>query len=304
METAGQTFFAFILGSVGTVLGTVISFYIFGKHLGSEGPQICAALCASYIGGSVNFAAVTAGLGISSRDIVAAAMTADNIAMACYISVLMALSCRNSCRQFESTSTAGSDVDSMHAPVTSGSVSMALAAAMIVCASGSYISMKISQPSLMLAISSVLASFALPLVRLISATVGRITQSNDNRGHAFSGATSLAGALMTIFFCTIGAQAGSFKALQGSGILFSFIFVQLAVQLGVTLSLGSLFGIPLARILIASNANVGGPATAAAMAISKGWNSLVQPALLTGCFGYAIANSVGMSIAHVLQTFI
>ena len=50
----------------------------------------------------------------------------------------------------------------------------------------------------------------------------------------------------------------------------------------------------------ASNANVGGPTTAAAMASSKRWKSLVLPALLTGVFGYTIATFVGLIVYQML----
>ena len=61
--------------------------------------------------------------------------------------------------------------------------------------------------------------------------------------------------------------------------------------------------IPMPLILIAANANVGGPATAAAMAGAKGWTSLVQPAVLTGALGYAIANGIGFAMGTWLSTW-
>jgi len=46
--------------------------------------------------------------------------------------------------------------------------------------------------------------------------------------------------------------------------------------------------------LLAANATVGGPTTAAAMAISKGWNEHVVPAILCGLFvGNALISLIG-----------
>ena len=54
------------------------------------------------------------------------------------------------------------------------------------------------------------------------------------------------------------------------------------MHLAIVLSVGKAFRLPLPSLLLASNANVGGPTTASAMAASKGWRSQIMPALLTG----------------------
>ena len=46
---------------------------------------MASALCASYVGGSLNFAAVAASLGLAPGPLLAAAMAADNIMMAVYL---------------------------------------------------------------------------------------------------------------------------------------------------------------------------------------------------------------------------
>jgi uncharacterized membrane protein len=66
---------------------------------------------------------------------------------------------------------------------------------------------------------------------------------------------------------------------------------------------GRLLRLPMQAVLIASNANVGGPATAAAMASSKGWSHMIQPAMLTGSLGYAVATGLGLCLAGWLRTW-
>ena len=51
---------------------------------------------------------------------------------------------------------------------------------------------------------------------------------------------------------------------------------------------------------IASNANIGGPTTAAGMAISQGWTRLVGPAMLVGVLGYVIGNYAGTIVGIIL----
>lgn len=49
---------------------------------------MAAALCATYIGGSVNFAAVAAMVQLESGPLMACTMAADNIAMAVYLAAI------------------------------------------------------------------------------------------------------------------------------------------------------------------------------------------------------------------------
>lgn len=71
----------------------------------------------------------------------------------------------------------------------------------------------------------------------------------------------------------------------------------------VGLLLGKLFKIELEHILLASNATVGGPTTASAMAIAKGWGSLVGPILVVGTLGYIIGNYIGFALGYWYLTF-
>ena len=54
------------------------------------------------------------------------------------------------------------------------------------------------------------------------------------------------------------------------------------------------------ELYLASNANVGGPTTAAAMAQAKEWKRLILPALLVGILGYATATALALSLGPIL----
>jgi len=84
-------------------------------------------------------------------------------------------------------------------------------------------------------------------------------------------------------------------------ILFVFAAIILAVHLAFLLTAGKIFKLDLAEIVIASNANMGGPTTAAAMAVARKWQPLVIPAILCGTLGYAVATFIGVAIGLWLQ---
>lgn len=68
--------------------GALVAWFLFGFLLGPEGWKLAGCFCASYIGGSVNFAAVAKSLDLSPS-LIPAAMAADNLTMAACLGVLM-----------------------------------------------------------------------------------------------------------------------------------------------------------------------------------------------------------------------
>jgi uncharacterized membrane protein len=73
------------------------------------------------------------------------------------------------------------------------------------------------------------------------------------------------------------------------------------VHLVVLVIVGRLFRLDLAEVMIASNACILGPAPAAALAASKGWQPLVAPGILVGMFGYAIGTFIGVALAALFR---
>ena len=94
----------------------------------------------------------------------------------------------------------------------------------------------------------------------------------------------------------IGA-AGRVRGLARSGAwLAAFSAVQLTVHFGVLWAAKTLFKLPIRELAVASNAAVGDPTTAAAMASAKGWDDLVLPALLVGILGYATGTFISIGL--------
>jgi uncharacterized membrane protein len=64
---------------------------------------------------------------------------------------------------------------------------------------------------------------------------------------------------------------------------------------------GKLLKLDLAELMIAANACILGPATAAALAAGHGWRDLVTPGMLTGILGYAVGTFIGVGTTNLLN---
>ena len=116
-----------------------------------------------------------------------------------------------------------------------------------------------------------------------------------------AGAQDVGVVLMQVFFAAIGATAHIATVLRVGPDLFVFAGIILVVHLLVILTLGWLLRLPLSDVLVASNANVGGPTTAAAMAAACRWPRLVVPAIVCGTVGYATATFLGFALGAWLR---
>lgn len=89
--------------------------------------------------------------------------------------------------------------------------------------------------------------------------------------------------------------------LRQAPSLIAFSVLQLAIHFAVLMGLGrGVLRLKLNELYLASNANVGGPTTAAAMAQAKEWPTLVLPALLVGVLGYGTATAASLSLGPLL----
>lgn len=106
-----------------------------------------------------------------------------------------------------------------------------------------------------------------------------------------------------VFFAVLGASGSVWNVINTAPSIFLFALVQVTVHLAVILGLGKLFRIDQKLLLLASNANIGGPTTACGMATAKGWSTLVVPGILVGIFGISIATFLGIGFGMLVLRY-
>lgn len=297
LREAGPTLAAFALGTIGTVLGTIVAFRL--VPLGPEGWQLAAVFSATYIGGSLNYAAVSEIVGLRSGDLLSAGVAADNLIMAAYFLVLFALpSVGWLARRYPRRHTAGAAeavsgaAAGTHGQVTSAfpdlrGTATALAAGLALCTAGYAL--------------AGLANWKAGGILVVTILTVTLATAAPRLCAKLSGSDVIGAFLMQVFFAVIGASANIGMVLKVGPVLFVFGAVILLVHVVFLLLAGALVRLDLFELIIASNANVGGPTTAAAMAVARRWDTLVLPAVLCGSLGYAVANFIGVGLGHWLK---
>ncbi len=110
--------------------------------------------------------------------------------------------------------------------------------------------------------------------------------------------------LMYIFFVVISTEANLREILTVGPALILFSFIMFLSLVTVSLVFGKIFQFSLEEISVSANAALGGPSTAAAAAVAKGWTDLVTPGVLLGTLGYILGNYFGVFIGNfVLKLF-
>ena len=115
------------------------------------------------------------------------------------------------------------------------------------------------------------------------------------------GAGELGGYLLYLFLFCIGLPTDFRTVVFRVPQMFGLCIVINGVNIAVLLIVGYFARLNLEDLLLASNATIGGPPTAAAMAISKGWDRLVLPGLLIGLWGYMTGTFFGIIVVEAVR---
>ncbi len=292
IREAGPTLIAFIVGGIGTVIGTIIAFSVI--PLGTDGWKMAAIFCSTYVGGSMNYVAAAEAVQLQSGDLLTAGIAADNLVMTLYFLLLFALpSSKFLVSLFKKREVAdSSSVEDSTSYQEDSSLSLmnlgkSITIGLSICAAGFFLESLIGiRGSAILIITAIVVALA----SSFPSTMGNI-----------KGADKLGFLLMQVFFAVIGANANIPVVITVGPVLFVFAALILSIHLLFLLGAGKLLRLDLREMVIASNANMGGPTTAAAMAAARKWEHLVIPAILCGTLGYAIGTFVGVGVGLWLR---
>jgi len=116
------------------------------------------------------------------------------------------------------------------------------------------------------------------------------------------GAMQLGALALHFFFVIIGIYSRIDMILLVGVAVFFYTAVVVGVHGVVVYSMGRLLNMDIGTVSVASQAAVGGPSSAVAVAIARGWNELVLPGIAVGLLGYAVGNYVGFGLGHLVRS--
>lgn len=290
---AGATLVAFIIGAAAVVAGVTVAIALI--DLGAEEPKLAGIFAGTYIGGSLNFAAVAEATGFRDDTVLTAAVAADNVVTNLHLLLIIVLpGIAKFAAHFPQRHANAQPLEPGPEDAPAHTIARldvvgllaSLALAFALAAIGIGIAGIWGHPEYAILVTTALA--------LLVATFGQRVVAS------LSGFTEAGNALMFIFLAAIGASADIWLLIDIAPVLFLFAAIIVGTHLLLLFSIGRLVRLDLAEMCIASAVCIGGPASAPAIASAKGWHDLVVPGVLAGSFGYASGSFIGVTLAGYL----
>lgn len=317
---AGKLLTVFLIGAAGTVAGAFLAFYLLRAPYAASGGEVkdlaavASMMTGSYIGGSVNFSAMAMQHGLRGTAVSAAATVADNLLMALYFFVLAAFAGMRLFREkfthphideVERESRRGASRTQAAAfwsrkSISLKDIAMNIAFAAVVVWAADLVAGLFSP----FAADGVASGFREGFMDFIGKFLGSqyvwITTISVAAATCFSdkveklhGSQEIGTYFIYLFLFVIGVPANLFTVLTEAPLFLVLTFLMVVMNMLFCFIGARILRFDLEDAIIASNANIGGPTTAAGMAVSQGWSRLVGPAMLVGVLGYVIGNYAG-----------
>ena len=292
---------AFIIAVVGTMIGAFVAALLYGDQFPEDTWRIAGALTGTYSGGSVNFVSVGRELGLSGT-LFAGLNAADAVVTGLWLGATLILPVwlarffapvRKAARaEGTPVEQGGTDPDerSRHHPyfvregLSAVGIANLFAAGLILVFASEWLSdLYPAVPSILILTTLALALGHSPLYR------------------EAPGAMQLGSVGLHFFFVLIGILSRVSEIAAVGFEIFYFTLTVVGVHGIWVLGLGKLFRLDIGTIFVASQAAVGGPSSALAVAIAREWRHLVLPGVVMGLFGYAVGTYLGFGVAYLLR---
>ena len=288
---------AFAVAVAGTMIGAFVAAILYQERFAADTWRIAGSLTGTYSGGSVNFVSVGRELGLTGA-LFAGLNAADAVVTGLWLGACLMLPvwlgrfyAPMPGTRPEADTSDGPEQRLQHHPYFVSESLSAVGMANLFAA------------GLILVFVSEWLGEALPwkIPAIVWLTTLALALGHSRFYRKAPGAMQLGSIGLHFFFVLIGILArGSEIAAVGMDV-FWFTLVVVAVHGVFVLGVGKLLRLDIGTVVVASQAAVGGPSSALAVAISREWRHLVLPGVVMGLFGYAAGTYLGLGVAYLLR---
>ncbi|MXX85545.1 MAG: DUF819 family protein [Acidobacteria bacterium] len=284
---------AFGIGAVGTMLGTAIATFLLAGAIGPETWKLTGQFTGTYIGGGANFYALAGAFG-TDPNIMSGAVAADVIVTACWLAT---------CLVIPALLYGGKGLD----PVRKGDAPLTLEQRLK--ESGESLRMMdffgLSAITLGAMVAARLLAAAVPVVpAVLWLTTIALVLGHTPPVRKLRGAPVLGNSLLYLFLAGNGAQSLVSEMLAYGPSLFFYALITVGVHGLVIFGIGRLLRFDAGTLVVASQANIGGAASAVAIATARGYGDKLLPGIAVALGGYAFGNYLGFGMGTMARTLL
>ncbi|MBT7503960.1 MAG: DUF819 family protein [Gemmatimonadales bacterium] len=290
---------AFGIGALGSAIGATVAALLLADSIGPETWKLAGQYAATYTGGGVNFAAVGAALE-TSGDLFAAGIAADVIVTAVWMAACLAVPILFSARVRQATRESSpadrvvpdpDEPPNLHQMLYSsiGALELQGIALMVSVVLGT------------LWVSGMLGDLLAPIPSVLWLTTIALLLAQVPHIKRLKGAGVIGNYIVLLFLASNGARSVIANIIEVGPPIVYYALITVGIHGLVIFGVGRLVGLDLKTLAVASQAAVGGPASAMALATARGYTDRLLPGVAAGLLGYAAGNYLGLVVASVLR---
>ena len=294
---------AFVVAVIGTMLGAFVAAILYQERFADDTWRIAGALTGTYSGGSVNFVSVGRELGLTGA-LFAGLNAADAVMTGIWLGACLMLPMwlgrfyapvRPGTVPVVETDEAEDvgappDERTAHHPyfVREGLSAIGIA--------------NLFAAGLILVFASEWLGAAIPNIPgIVWLTTLALILGHSRFYREAPGAMQLGSIGLHFFFVLIGIMSRFSEIAAVGSEVFFFTLIVVAIHGVFVFGVGRLLRLDIGTVAVASQAAVGGPSSALAVAISREWRHLVLPGVVMGLFGYAVGTYLGLGVGYLLR---
>ena len=294
MQAGPKMLAAFGIGAAGTAIGAITGGLLLSGLVGPETWKLAGQFTGTYTGGGANFAALGRAFD-TSPEMFSAATAADVIVTAVWMAACLAVPVllgrpKQSQEPIPDSSSEKKQVtlertlnDSVRPVSILDTATLVMIAVGAVWGAGLLARLMPFFPEVLWLTTLVLILAQVPAVK------------------ALAGSALFGNYLILLFLASNGARSVIATMVAVGPPVFYYAIITVAVHGIVIYGFGRLARIDLATLSVASQANVGGAASAIAIAGARGYSKQLLPGVAVGLLGYAVGNYFGFMVGALMR---